>query len=264
MSVSLAGAVRLRMEQAVGGNYEDVEMQTIRPILDLQSRWSAIPRSDQLLIERTNTREGHHLFLHPFQGRLVHEGLSALLAFRLARRGITPVTATFSDYGLELLSPVVCELTDAEWRDLLSPERLVEDVTECVNSSELARRHFREIARIAGLLVQARPGAHRSVRQLQASSELFFDVFKEFDPDNLLMQQARREVLERQLEFARLRNALNHIAQQEILITMPKKLSPFSFPLWAERIASQQLRLESGAARIERLALQLEAAADAE
>jgi ATP-dependent Lhr-like helicase len=141
---------------------------------------------------------------------------------------------------------------------------LAEDVLACVNSSELARRHFREIARIAGLLVQTRPGAHRSVRQLQASSELFFDVFKEFDPGNLLMQQARREVLERQLEFARLRNALERISHQHILMTTPKRLSPLAFPLWAERIASQQLRLESGADRIERLARQLEAAADAE
>lgn len=264
MSVSLADAVRSRMEDAFNENYPDPEMQNVRPILDLQRRWSAIPRSTQLLVEYTRTREGHHHFLYPFQGRLVHEGLSALLAFRLARRGIAPITATFNDYGFELLSPLEMQLTESDCHELLSVENLVEDIVECVNSSELARRHFREIARIAGLLVQTRPGAHRSVRQLQASSELFFDVFKEFDPQNLLMQQARREVLERQLEFARLKNALQRIAQQQILITTPKKLSPLSFPLWAERIASQQLRLESGSDRIERLARQLEAAADTE
>ncbi|HEX4793883.1 MAG TPA: ligase-associated DNA damage response DEXH box helicase [Humisphaera sp.] len=264
MSSSLADAVRLRMEQAVENDFPDVEMQNIRPILELQRRWSAIPRSSELLIERTKTREGHHLYAYPFQGRLVHEGLSALIAFRLARRGIAPVTATFSDYGLELLSPTAVELADADWRSLLSPAQLLEDIIECVNSSELARRHFREIARIAGLLVQTRPGAQRSVRQLQASSELFFDVFKEFDPGNLLMQQARREVLERQLEFARLRTALERIERQRILMTSPLKLSPLAFPLWAERIASQQLRLESGGDRIARLAQQLEAAADKE
>jgi ATP-dependent Lhr-like helicase len=264
MSSSLADAVRARMEQAADEIYPDEEMQNIRPILDLQRRWSAIPRSRELLIEQTKTREGYHHFLYPFQGRLVHEGLSALLAFRLARRGIAPITATFNDLGLELLSPMEMMLGENDYRDLLSPQQLLEDIVECVNSSELARRHFREIARIAGLLVQTRPGAYRTVRQLQASSELFFDVFKEFDPQNLLMQQARREVLERQLEFARLRNALERIALQQILITTPKKLSPLSFPLWAERIASQQLRLESGSDRIERLAQQLEAAADKE
>jgi ATP-dependent helicase Lhr and Lhr-like helicase len=264
MSVSLADAVRLRMEQVVDGEYPDIEMQTIRPILDLQRRWSAIPRSAELLIERTKTREGNHLFLYPFQGRLVHEGLSALMAFRLARRGIAPITATFNDYGLELLSPVAEGLLEGDFFELLSPENLVEDVVACVNSSELARRHFREIARIAGLLVQTRPGAYRSVRQLQASSELFFDVFKEFDPGNLLMQQANREVLERQLEFARLRGALERIAGQKILIKEPVKLSPLAFPLWAERIASQQLRVEPARDRIERLARQLEAAAGAE
>src|SRR5579862_4915998 len=123
-------------------------MQNIRPILELQRRWSAIPRSGELLIECTKTREGHHLYLYPFQGRLVHEGLSALLAFRLARRRIAPLTATFSDYGIELLSPSEVELAEVDWRGLLLPAQLLEDIIECVNSSELARRHFREIARI--------------------------------------------------------------------------------------------------------------------
>jgi ATP-dependent Lhr-like helicase len=264
MSTSLADAVRTRMEQAADQIYPDLESKTIRPILELQRRWSAIPRSNELLIERTRTRDGHHLFLYPFQGRLVHEGLSALLSFRLARRRIAPVTATFNDYGIELLSPLELNFDEEVCRELLSSQNLLDDIVECVNSSELARRHFREIARIAGLLVQSRPGAHRSVRQLQASSELFFDVFREFDPGNLLMQQARREVLERQLEFARLRLALERIERQQLVFTAPPRLSPMSFPLFAERIASQQLRMESSSDRIERLAQQLEAAAQRE
>jgi ATP-dependent Lhr-like helicase len=132
----------------------------------------------------------------------------------------------------------------------------------CVNTGELARRHFREIARIAGLLVPNRPGAPRNLRQLQASSELFYDVFKEFDPNNLLLDQARREVLERQLEFGRLRKALERIATEQFAMTAPPRITPLAFPLWAERIASQQLRFENSVDRIERLARELEAAAE--
>jgi ATP-dependent helicase Lhr and Lhr-like helicase len=168
---------------------------------------------------------------------------------------------TVTDYGIELLSPGPLPLDAAEWRQLLEPERLTEDLLDCVNVSELARRQFREIARIAGLLMPTHPGARPSVRQLQASSQLFFDVFREFDPDNLLLDQARREVLERQLEFRRLRDALQKLRDEQLVQTRPERLSPLAFPLWAERIQSQQLRSESASQRIERIAAQLEKAA---
>jgi ATP-dependent Lhr-like helicase len=136
-----------------------------------------------------------------------------------------------------------------------------------VNSGELAKRHFREIARIAGLLIPTRPGggaAQRSVRQLQASSSLFYDVFREFDPGNLLLDQARREVLERHVEFARIRRALEGISREQLVLISPPRLSPLAFPLWAETIGSQRLRLQSAADRIERMARELEQAAQRE
>jgi ATP-dependent Lhr-like helicase len=264
MSASLADAVRFRLNQAADGEFADAEMQQVRPILELQQRWSLIPRLGQVIIESLSTRDGFHHFLFPFQGRLAHEGLAALLTYRFASRGLKPITATFNDYGLELLAPTPLVETSEQWKKVLSPERLEEDVVASLNTGELARRHFREIARIAGLLVPTRPGSPRSTRQLQASSELFYDVFREFDPGNLLLDQARREVLDRQLEFKRLRDALAQIGKEELLLVSPARVTPLAFPLWAERIQSQQLRSESATERIERLAHQLERAADAE
>jgi ATP-dependent Lhr-like helicase len=262
LSASLADAVRFRLDQAASGALADDEMRHVRRILQLQARWSLIPRQRQVLIESLHTRDGYHQYLFPFQGRLVHEGLSALMTYRLSRRGHGAITATFNDYGIELLSPAPIELEDADWRSLLTTDRLVEDVLSCVNTGELAKRHFREIARIAGLLVPTRPGAPRSMRQLQASSELFYDVFREFDPENLLLDQARREVLERQLEFSRLRSSLERLGTQELVFSHPPRTSPLAFPLFAERIGSQQLRFESATDRIERMARQLELAAE--
>jgi len=264
MSSSLAEAVRFRLDEAAEGKFADAEMEQLRPIFALQSRWSQIPRRGQLLIESLTTREGHHHFIFPFQGRLAHEGLAALLTSRFARMGSGPVTATFNDFGLELLSPDPLAHTASDWLKVLSGDRFEEDVLASLNTGELERRHFREIARIAGLLVPTRPGAPKSVRQLQASSGLFFDVFREFDPENLLLEQAQREVLEHQLEFTRLRAALVRMRDEELLLVTPAKVTPLAFPLWAERIQSQQLRSESAGERIERLANQLEAAADAE
>jgi ATP-dependent helicase Lhr and Lhr-like helicase len=261
MSSSLAAAMRMRLDEAADGTYCDAEMMHVRPLLELQARWSRIPRLHEAMHEATKTRDGYVNYLYLFQGRLVHEGLAALIAFRLSRIGIAPITATFNDYGVELLSPKPIDLDEPAWRNVLSPVNLVEDVFACVNSSELARRHFREIARIAGLLVPTRPGGHRSTRQLQASSGLFYDVFKEFDPESLLLDQARREVLERQLEFSRLQEGLNKVAVEKLVFVKTERLSPLAFPLWAERIASQRVRFEDAEDRIERLARQLEEAA---
>lgn len=264
MSSSLAEAMRLRLDEAADGIFPDLEMQHVRPVLELQARWSRIPRLGEVIIENTKMRGNHHEYLFFFQGRLVHEGIAAVVSFRLARRGISPVTATFNDYGIELMSPMSLAVNEQTWRELLTTENLIEDVLACVNGSELARRHFREIAHIAGLLVPARPGGKRSVRQLQASSGLFYEVFTEFDPGNLLLDQARREVMSQQLEFARLQSALQHLADQKIVMVHTERLSPLAFPLWAEGIGTQQLRYEKNVDRIERLARQLEEAASKE
>ena len=261
MSTHLAQRVRHRLDEARRDQFADAEMRAVAPLLRLQGNWSAVPAPDQLLIESVATREGGHHFIFPFLGRLVHEGLGALLAHRIHRRHDQPVTATLTDYGIELHSPVLIPLSESDWRALLSSERLIDDLLVCLNAGELTRRQFREIARIAGLIVVNQPGAPRSNRQLQASSEMFYDVFREFDPGNLLLEQARREVLEQQLEINRLKISLDQLAGQRLLLSAPARLTPMAFPLWAQRIASQTLRVENAQQRIERMLAGLEAAA---
>jgi ATP-dependent Lhr-like helicase len=291
LSTMLSHKVRERLEQATNGVYVDDEMKTVKPILDIQARWSHLPKLNELLIETMTSREGVHIYLYPFLGRLVHEGLAAVIGHRIGRSTKLPVTATFTDYGIELLIPrqqvihsramltklgmvqikgeAVPENIEEragfgldQWQDLLSPTNLLTDLFECLNAGELARRQFREIARIAGLLVPTTPGSPKSTRQLQASSELFYDVFVEFDPQNLLLEQARREVLEQQLEIKRLTSALEALKDQQIVMRYPERFTPMAFPLWAQRIASQTIRTEAGHDRIGRMLEELEQAAD--
>jgi len=264
LSTMLSDAVRHRLDQARLGIFDDPEMTMIAPLLEVQSRWSRIPSMQELLIESTTSRDGGHHFLFPFLGRLVHEGLGALIAHRLRRVNEIPFTLTFTDYGIELLSPEPVEIDRDRWKSLLTPDHLVEDLLQCLNSGELTKRQFRDISRVAGLIVSNVPGAPRSTRHLQASSELFYDVFREFDPENLLLTQAKREVLEQQLEVNRLKLALEQVNDRALLLVPTKRLTPLAFPLWAQRIASQQLRIESAHDRIERMVRQLEAEANAE
>ena len=260
LSGELAAALRARLGEASRGVFRGREMEAIRPILDVQARWSRIPAPDQLLIEKVKTREGFHLFFFPFEGRLVHEGLAALFAWRISR--VLPITFSMSsnDYGFELLSPDEAPLEQALARGLLDPANLVDDIPSSLNATEMARRQFREIARVAGLVFPGYPRSGKSARQLQASSGLFFDVFTRYDSGNLLLGQAHREVLERQLERTRLGLTLQRLSQSEIVITEPKRTPPLAFPLLVDR-AREKLSSEKLSDRVRRLQRALERAA---
>lgn len=260
LSTELAAAVRRLLEEARDGIFAGPEMEAMRPILELQARWSAIPAADELLVERLKSREGHHLFLYPFEGRLVHEGLAALLAWRLAR--LRPITFTLAvdDYGLELLSPDLAPLEEALAAGLLAPTGLAEDIPASLNAAEMAKRQFRDIARVAGLLFQGLPGQRKSARHLQASSGLFYEVFAKYDPGNLLLHQAHREVLEQQLERSRLGRALARLAASRVTVLELARPSPMAFPLMVAHMR-EKLSSESLADRVRRLQARLEKAA---
>jgi ATP-dependent Lhr-like helicase len=259
LSSQLARAVREKLAEAARGEFNSPEMRALAPVLKIQNQWSAIPNPDELLIERTDSREGFHVFIYPFAGRLAHEGLAALVAYRLARFRPSSFTLTMNDYGFALNTPVSLEWDEKGWKDILSPDKLIEDLLECLNSTELARRQFREIARIAGLIFQGYPGAPKSMRQLQASSSLFYEVFLQYDPENKLLGQARREVIERQLEVRRLQKALADIQNMKLILKHTERLSPLAFPLWSMWVQTH-VTTEKWMDRVKQMVAELEAA----
>jgi ATP-dependent Lhr-like helicase len=257
LSGELSSAVRTKLSEARRGVYTGPEMQAVRPILELQRRRSQIPDHSELLIEQLRSREGHHLFFFPFEGRAVHEGLASLLAHRIAQRRPITFTMAFNDYGFELLSAQPVNLDAALAEGLLGTDSLEADILASLNSTELARRAFREIARIAGLVFPGMPGQGKTAKQLQASSNLFFQVFSEYDPENLLLTQARREVLDRQLELSRLQSALRRMQQAEHLRMIPERPTPMAFPLLVDRLR-QSLSSEKLADRVARMQAEFE------
>ncbi|RUQ46185.1 hypothetical protein D8M30_14885, partial [Corynebacterium pseudodiphtheriticum] len=197
-------AVIERFDAAAHGHFDGPEMQAVQPLLQTQLRWSGLPTRNHLLAEALKSREGWHLFLYPFAGRQVHLGLASLLAWRVSQQQPVTFSIAVNDYGLELLSATPLDWPGLLCPALLSPQNLLADVAASLNAGELALRRFREIARIAGLVFAGYPGAPKSTRQVQASSGLFFEVFKQYDPQNLLLSQAGEEVLRDELDIHRL------------------------------------------------------------
>jgi ATP-dependent helicase Lhr and Lhr-like helicase len=260
LSSELAHGVKHKLYDASLGVVDDPELDALSPLIGLQLKWSRLPKANELLIEATKDRQGYHVFVFPFAGRSAHGGLAALVAYRITKLSKISISHAITDYGFELLSGDPLPTDSNEWRALLSPDNLLEDILLAMNANELARRQFREIARVAGLIFSGYPGKPKNARQIQASSGLFYDVFSQYDPNNLLLVQARREVLERELEFTRIKASLEEISRQEIMIVQTERFTPLAFPIWAERIHGQ-VSSESWSERVKKMAEQLEARA---
>jgi len=263
LSTTLADAMVEQLQRAAEGRYDTPELRAAEKMLRLQARWSHLPTPTTLLAETLKSRDGWHLFLYPFAGRNAHIGMASLIAWRAAQKTASTFSIAVNDYGFELLSADPRDW-DAMLPELIAP-RAIHDLTHetlaSLNAAELARRRFRDIAQIAGLVVTTYPGQHKSMRQLQASSSLFYDVFRKFDPENGLLRQAEREVLEDALDIARLAESFERLQNREIVHVALQRCSPLAFPLMVERMR-ERLSNETLAARIERMISQLERAAD--
>ena len=258
LSNALAQAIRRTLQGVTEGEgCLDEDLKPVRALLAEQQSSSRLPCADELLIERIRTRDGDHAFLFPIAGRLVHEGLGTLLAYRITRRKKATIATTCNDWGLSLVCPKDLPVEDEQWAELLSPENLLEDLLASLDAAGLTRRHFREVARVAGLVSSGPPHRRKQRRQLQASAGLVFDVLQTHDPDNLLLSQARREVLERSLEVKRLRLTLEELEQRRLRLQRPRQLTPFAFPLWADRIR-ERVSSESWQDRVQAMVQRLE------
>ncbi|MGY2400189.1 ligase-associated DNA damage response DEXH box helicase [Pseudomonas sp. SDO5271_S396] len=261
LSNELAQAVVERLDAAAHGQYDGPEMQAVKPLLQTQLRWSGLPTRDRVLAETLKSREGWHLFLYPFAGRQVHLGLASLLAWRVSQQQPVTFSIAVNDYGLELLSATALDWSALLNEALLSPANLLADVVASLNAGELALRRFREIARIAGLVFAGYPGAPKSTRQVQASSGLFFEVFKQYDPHNLLLTQAGEEVLRDELDIHRLEASLRHLSALQLDLHEIERPTPLAFPLLVERMR-ESMSSEKLSERIARMVRDLEKVAD--
>jgi len=239
-------------------NEDETELQSLHGLFELQQQLSHIPRANELLIEQIEDKNGYHLLVYPFEGRQVHEAMSAILAYRIGQ--LTPITFSISmnDYGFELLSDQPIPVDDSNARELFSTNNLLADIQKSTNSTEMAKRKFRDIAVIGGLIFQGMPGEHKKARHLQSSASLLFKVFDEFDPNNILLKQAYQEVLMQQMDEVRLRLALQRIYGGEIIVTFPQKLTPLSFPIIVDGLNRNHFSSEKLEDRVRKMQLQLE------
>ena len=252
MSSYLSVFLRQKLSESLDAKSSEKELQFLHPLLVSQQENSHIPSENEFLVERIKTREGHHLFMYPFEGRLIHEVMSALIAYRISRISPISFSIAMNDYGFELFSKLEIPLTEENIHEILSKENLIRDVMASVNSTEMARRKFRDIAVISGMVIRTYPGQQKNNKNLQSSSGLIFNVLEDYDPENLLLKQAYSEVFFQQIDEARLVDAFNRIHESDIIMKYSNTFTPLSFPIKVDSLR-QSLSSEDLKARILRM-----------
>lgn len=254
LSSEMSKMLRYKLNEAVKGTSSEAEITFLKPLIDRQMSTSILPAENEFLIETFESRDGYHVIFYPFEGRFVHEGMGALLAYRISLLQPITFSIAMNDYGFELLSDQPIPIQDAIDTHIFSTDYLMDDILQSINSVEMARRCFRDIASISGLVFHGFPGRNKKERHLQASSQLFFDVFHDYDPQNLLLRQSFDEVMDFQLEEARLRKALQRINNQRIIVKNPGRYTPLAFPIIVDRLR-EKLSSEKLEDRIKKLKL---------
>ena len=233
---------------------QSAEIRALKPLFDRQRRDSIVPKPSEFLIETFKTRDGYHHLFYPFEGRFVHEAMGSLLGYRISLLSPITFSLAFNDYGFELLSDQPIDIQQVLDNDLFTTDFMLDDLQKSLNATEMARRRFRDVAIISGMVFTGYPKKGIKMKHLHSSSQLLFDVFRDYEPDNLLFQQAFTETFEHQLEEGRLRLSLERIATQEIVWKACDQPTPFSFPLITERVGREKLSSEKLADRIKKMA----------
>jgi len=257
LTANLGSILRKKYNETLNKSHGDEELDFILPLFEHQAKVSHVPKSNEFLIELINTRDGYHFFAYPFEGRQVHEIMAALIAYRLGQ--IKPITFSIAmnDYGFELLSEQTIPLDETHIKTLFTPVNLSEDIVASVNATEMARRKFRDIACISGLVFQGYPGKYVANKHLQSSAGLFFSVFSDYDKHNLLLRQAYDEAFYQQIEEPRLAAALKRIQESKIIIVRTDRYTPLCFPIKVDSLRDS-MSSEELSHRIERMTAESE------
>nr|WP_294873565.1 ligase-associated DNA damage response DEXH box helicase [uncultured Pedobacter sp.] len=257
LTANLGSVLRKKYNETLDKQHGDEELDFILPLFERQAKVSHVPKSDEFLIELINTKDGYHFFAYPFEGRQVHEIMAALIAFRLGRVQPISFSIAMNDYGFELLSEQPIPIEENTIKELFSPVNLTDDIVASINATEMARRKFRDIACISGLVFQGYPGKYVANKHLQSSSSLFFNVFSDYDKHNLLLRQSYDEAFYQQIEEPRLAAALHRIQTSKVIVIKTDSYTPLCFPIKVDSLRDN-MSSEELSQRIERMTSEAE------
>lgn len=198
----------------------------VREWLEIQQRRSTLPHPDQLLVE-TFPREGrHYMVAYSFEGWNAHQSLGMLVTKRMETLGLKPLGFVANDYAIACYG--LEKVTDPA--ALFSADILEHEFVEWVERSHLLKRAFREVAVIGGLVERQHPGKRKTGRQVTFSTDLIYDVLRQYEPGHVLLQAAWADARARMTDVGRLADLLDRAADTMVHVDLPR-VTPLAVPV---------------------------------
>ena len=198
----------------------------VREWLEIQAKRSVLPGPEQLLVE-TFPREGrHYMVAYSFEGWNAHQSLGMLVTKRMETRGLKPLGFVSNDYAIACYGLV--KITDPA--SLFSADILENEFVEWVERSHLIKRAFREVAVIGGLVERQHPGKRKTGKQVTFSTDLIYDVLRQYEPGHLLLEAAWADARARMTDVGRLANLLDRAAETMVHVDLPR-VTPLAVPV---------------------------------
>ncbi|MGK6322834.1 ligase-associated DNA damage response DEXH box helicase [Sphingomonas sp. DT-51] len=198
----------------------------VRDWLEIQSRRSTLPAPEQLLVE-TFPREGrHYMVAYSFEGWNAHQSLGMLVTRRMETLGLKPLGFVANDYAIACYG--LERVTDPA--ALFSADILEHEFVEWVERSHLLKRAFREVAVIGGLVERQHPGKRKTGRQVTFSTDLIYDVLRQYEPGHVLLQAAWADARARMTDVGRLADLLDRAADTMVHVDLPR-VTPLAVPV---------------------------------
>lgn len=251
LSTFLAERVRRMLHDPA--HQQTLPMQ-VREWIGMQARRSVLPAPNEMLVETFPRALKHYLVAYPFEGRLAHQTLGMLVTRRLERAGKRPLGFLASEYAMAVwgLEP----MGGVDLAELFAEDMLSDDLEAWLAESALMKRTFRNCAVIAGMIERRAPGSKKTGRQVTFSTDLIYDVLRQYEPDHILLQAAFADAGEGYLDLRRLGALLARIKGRIVHKDLPH-VSPFAAPVMLEvgRVpiqgAAEEAILEDAAALID-------------
>ena len=200
--------------------------QDIQDWLNWQKKRSIIPNTEQQLIETFSYQNTYYTCFYTFAGRAVNNTLGMLITLNWEELHYQPLAFNCSDYGLAIQTlKKVPNVTDT-----LEKKAMVSRLEKWITQSQLAKRSFRNVATIAGLIEQQLPGKRKTIKQVTFSSDLIYDVLVKYEPKHILLQATKQDTLDYLVSSDRLETYLDN-AKDTILHRETSTPTPLSIPL---------------------------------
>jgi ATP-dependent Lhr-like helicase len=195
-----------------------------------------------------------HYFFHSLIGRAANDALARVIALRLSRLKGGNAVSTPDDYGFVLTVSEEQRLTGADLPLLFAPENFLTELDESLSRSALLKYHFRSAAQTGLMVYRNYFGESKSARKMQWSAEVIFNVLAQYEPDHVLLREARRDTMHTFLDAPAAAAFLDDLQAQRrpIRLRPVTEVPPLSFGMYATKI-KEALLVEDPRETLERL-----------